>query len=558
MPAEPKDITKRYERLRTNRANFDARWTEIGEYIVPWRRLAIERQFTQGDKRTEKIFDGTAPQALTTAASAVHGTLTPSTVRWFGLAMRDSEVNDIQPVAEWLEDATQRILSAFGQSNFDSEMQEVDVDLLAFGTACIFLDEQDPLPGQNFTGFRFRTYPPGSYAVGENADGLVDTVFVEFQLSAIAAADKWGMENLSDGLKKRIDSGHGDELVSFLHAVEPRTDARISSSLNAPPTERAFRSVILEYGANEKKVVRESGYHELPYMVPRWRKISGETYGRGPGMDILPDVRTLNQAVELRLKAWLLAVAPPIKTRDRGVIGDVRLRPFGRTYVRDMQAIEAFDIGSKFDVSNFQEEQIRAAIRAGLFVDQIQFPPQQGTPVSATEAGIRFETMQRILGPTVSRLQAELLGPLVDRAFNIMFRRGALSELPDELLAASEAGRGIIDVVYEGPLARAQRATDVEAINRFAALAFPLAEARPEILDNVNFDEMVRGLGDAVSLPARFLHDERAVARIREARRQAEEQAAQMDQLAQAGEIVANVAPVTQNARESDFAGARR
>src|SRR5262249_10565887 len=147
--------------------------------------------------------------------------------------------------------------------------------------------------------------------------------------------------------------------------------------------------------------------------------------------------------------------------------------------------VEALNIPSNFDVANIQEDRLQAAIRAGFFVDLLQFQSKEGTPISATEASIRFQTMQRILGPVVSRLQSEFLSPMIQRVVNILLRSGSVPQPPPALQQRNVA----LELVFEGPLARVQRAANVEAINQFMSLIFPVAETMPDVLPRIDANE---------------------------------------------------------------------
>jgi hypothetical protein len=52
-------IVKQFDSLATQRTNWESHWQEIGDYIIP-RKADINKARTQGDKRTELVFDGTA------------------------------------------------------------------------------------------------------------------------------------------------------------------------------------------------------------------------------------------------------------------------------------------------------------------------------------------------------------------------------------------------------------------------------------------------------------------------------------------------------------------
>lgn len=532
----PAEHLQRFNELENQSSNFRSLWDEIQRYVVPWRD-PVQGATSRGEKQTNKIFDSTAVNALTIASAAMHGMTTPSSSRWFSLRHPIPALNERVEVGAWMEESSKRVMTALQQSNFNQSSQEMDSDLLAFGTGAMFIRVKDPVRGLPFPGLQFRTLSPGSYVVVENEDGFVDTIYRKMRMSVWAIVRKWGLENVGREIQELWEQKKFDQRKFVIHAVLPRKKGvQTANDLRVPRKERPFTSLWMVTSSDgthsvgnhmgiglmngAPHVLMEDGLFEFPFFVPRWRLMSGEVYGRSPIIDALPDIRTLNQAVEYRLQAWQLAIAPPIATRDRGVIGDVRLAPFGRTNVRGnpREAIMPIDIGANFNVANFQEEQLRDQIRKALFIEQIQSAQSQGlTPKSATEVSINFEMMTRILGPVANRLQPEFLSPLVTTTFRMLQRHDALPPAPDELV---EQG-GDLGVLYEGPLARSQSIQEVDAISRWLQVALPISEVNPEILAWVDFKEMGRTLADAVSLP-------RSVMKSRETVEQETAQAAQV------------------------------
>ena len=53
---------EKLEKMRGRRMTHDTLWQEIADYMLPSRSFTVERM--QGEKRTSKIFDSTAPLAL--------------------------------------------------------------------------------------------------------------------------------------------------------------------------------------------------------------------------------------------------------------------------------------------------------------------------------------------------------------------------------------------------------------------------------------------------------------------------------------------------------------
>ena len=502
--------------LETQAANFRNVWQEIQDFVVPNRDPVISRVM-QGQKETDFIFDSTAGQALIMAAAAMGGLTTPQGMKWFRYNTPDKALNELQEVGAWAEDTTVRAIAALNNSNFAAEDQMIRSDLLAFGTGALMMQEKRPVANR-FPGFVFRALPPGSYVVAENEDGIVDTVYRKLTMSASAIVRRWE-ERAGKFVRDLVDSGQHDAQVRMLQAITPRNsdDVSLENDIRVPPKRRPWTNILMVMDSTDVPlaststgftptgkpvhVITEGGFFEMPVLVPRWMKMSGESYGRSPIMTAMPDIRTLNQAVELRLKAWQLAIAPPVLTSDRGVIGDVRMNPYGRTHVRQnvrpQDAVVPLDLGVNFNVANFQEEELRQSIRRSLFIDTIQSAQSQGlTPKSATEVSINFEMMMRILGPVATPLQSEYLAPLAINVFRALERHDVLDPMPGALQELES-----LQVIYEGPLARAQSIQEVDAVSRFMQVALPLAEFNPEVMQWVNFSELGKTLAEAVSFP---------------------------------------------------------
>jgi len=515
MPLTEDDIKfliDRNDKLKSMRMLYEPLWEEIAEFIFP-RRVGIGSVISPGQKQTTNLYDATAIHSNELLAASMHGTLTPSSSKWFSPKLRDDRLNKMKEVMDWQEVCGERMYLAFHQSNFNSEIHEVDLDEGAFGTACLFVEEK-PLTRMGFNGLQFKSLQNSEYCVDEDAEGRVDTLFREFELTARAASKKFGVENLGDRIKASIESKKEDEKFKFLHCVYPSADGK---------TEQSYVSYYI--GLDDKNEIAEKHYYEFPFMVPRWSKSSGEIYGRGPGHTALPDVKTLNKAKEFGLKAWAKDLDPPTFERDGGVIGSLKLYPGGRNVARDKDSIWVIDHKIKYDVSQIKEEELRQSIRQIFYSDQLKL--QEGPEMTATEVQVRYELMQRLLGPTIGRLESELLNPLIERVFGIMYRANSkfFQVLPPPPAILAQMGVREIDIEYEGPLAKAQRMSELSGNKQVYAVAIDISTVQPEVIDNLNGDTTVRNTAEIVG-SSKLLRPIEEVKKIREqrAKAQAEEQ----------------------------------
>ena len=187
-------LDRRYKTLQAQRSQWESHWQELADYMLP-RKADITKKRTQGDKRTELLFDGTAVHAVELLASSLHGMLTSPSTPWFSRRFRDPTLQQSDAANEWLETSIDQMYQAFHRSNFQQEIHELYYDLVVFGTAAFYVEGADD-------GLRFSSRHIAEICVSENPDGRVDTVYRKFKLTARAIAMKFGEENCPKEVKK--------------------------------------------------------------------------------------------------------------------------------------------------------------------------------------------------------------------------------------------------------------------------------------------------------------------------------------------------------------------
>ena len=412
----------------------------------------------------------------------------------------------------------------FNRSNFQQEIFELYHDLITFGTAAMFIeeDEEDIV--------KFSTRHINEIYISENDKGRIDTVFRKFKISARAALQKFG-QDASDNIVTTARKDPYEE-VEILHVVYPRTDfdPKKQDKTNMP-----FASVYIEAGTGNE--LSMSGFKEFPFVVPRYLKASHEIYGRSPAMTALPDVKMLNEMSKTTIKAAQKQVDPPLLVPDDGFILPVRTVPGGLNFYRSgtRDRIEPLNIGANNPLGLNMEEQRRNSIRNAFYVNQLMM--QQGPQMTATEVIQRNEEKMRLLGPVLGRLQSELLKPLIDRVFSIMIRKNIFLPAP-EFLAGKD-----IEIEYVSPLAKAQKSSELQSIMRGIEIMGSLANVAP-VFDYINFDKLVKHLLDIVGVPQKVLKPQAQVNAERQQKQQQQEQAMQMQQLQQIAQAGGQVAPL--------------
>ncbi len=551
MQQKAQELIRKYNMLKQELDMWTPTWQELTEFMMP-RKANVQLTRSPGQTQTERLMDSTAVHANVLLAASMQASLTSASVRWFYYRIRGLAPGIIPRVDQWLETAGEATYDELRKANFSSESHEFYADLGCVGTAAMFIDEKKKVPGQKFGGLRFLTMQPGTYVIDENEEGFVDTLMYRFELSARQAAMQFTKVKLPPTIIRHLEEGKNeDQKIWFYHMVYPRRAPGVGENVNLSiPKDRPWASVWVS--ETENWIVKEGGYHEFPFAVARWTKASGEKYGRSPGYTALPDVKTLNKLVELKLRALAVMVQPPVKVRDDGVLSQVRLFPGGQTHVRDMDAVETLKIEGRLDVAGMEEGKIQGSIRRTFFSDQLQL--QEGPQMTATEVNVRYELMQRVLGPTLGRLEHEFLAPLINRVFNILNRNHMLPEPPPELQKYYKEG-GSHEIEYEGPLQRAQRLSDIAAIQRFTQMVIPLAQVDMGILDIVNLDEVARVVAKAAGVPASMIRSQDEIDAKREERAQQQAQQAQMQQAESMSKSAGQAAPLMEALTKATQAG---
>jgi|SRR3990167_6925953 len=544
MAANGAEIIQRYNRLKQNRANFDARWEEMAPYIAP-SRVGITSQPSPGEKQTRNVYDSSTMMAAEMMAMFIAGHIINPAQQWFEFKLRDPVVGKMDSVKEWLEECRDRSLMRLSTSMFYAEGPESLIDYGGFGTGFL-LTEEIPQPSNmvitGFRGFYFHAEKIGRFVIEEGANGLVDTAMREFELTARVASERWTEEKMPESIKNCLK---GEEKLKekpfkFIHAIIPRTISEQTAGAAGMP----WASVWVE--KESKTVVHEGGYRVFPASVPRHHRTPGEVYGRGRGDLAFPDSWTLNTAKRMGLEDWALKIRPPVLVRSDSVIGSLRLVPAGPTTINThgqkiTDVIAPFETGSRPEVSSLKEEELRRTIREIFYVDTIrQLLETSKSEMTAFEFAKKLELLFRLMGPVYGRLEWEHLYRTVDVIFDLQLYAGGFSDPPQEVYMTD----GKIDVEFQNPIAKAQRAGGAESLMMAANDLAPLGQMFPQIWDRLDPDKTALGILNIRGVPAQWTRNDDEMLALRKEREKQDTSKLQMEEVGSMAEAAGKVAPI--------------
>lgn len=499
----------------SERSQVEQHWRECYDYTMPVRGQQLRTPGATGQQNSAlsgsrdqqaTLYDSTAADCVRLHSSSLMSGLTPANSRWFDLEA-DAEDDEAE---RWLDGKADDLWRLIHAANYDAAGFEAMTDMSIAGQFCMYIDEDEE------RGLTFDLWPlAGVYCSASRPGGIIDTVFRRFDLTAEQAANEYGPHMVSESTRAKAESASGRyDRVQFIQAIYPRTGASGQLARNLP-----VASCHVETQA--KRLVRESGYHDMPCVVPRWTVVPDSVYAVGPVRDALPDIKTLNEVKRFVLANADLAVAGMWAATDDGVLNPKTLKigPRKVIVVANPDNIKPLAPAGRFDVSALIVAELQRSVRKVMLADQLQ--PQDGPAMTATEVHVRVELIRQLLGPVYGRLQAEYLTPLVERCWGIAYRAGYFGPAPESL-----QGRNV-RVHYRSPIARSQKLADVMAMERFEASLLTLAQARPQVLDVYDWDEATREKAEKLGVPMDVLVSEAELAAARE--QQARQQAAQDD-----------------------------
>lgn len=364
-------------------------------------------------------------------------------------------------------------------------------------------------------------------------------------MTVSALVREFGYNNVSPAVRRMYDKGQYDKWVDVVNAIEPRTyrDPEKHDAMNMP-----YRSVYFESRNWDRYdgVLRESGFRQFPVLAARWNVTGGDIYGTGPGMEALGDLRQLQQEQFYKSKAIAMQADPAVVASADMRNQEANLVPGGVIYADNVAQVQgiraAYEVNLRLDylVQDLQDtrRRIDEAFYKDIFLMITGMPASQRA--TATEIAERHEEKMLMLGPVLERLNAELNDRLISMTFDRLLQVGLIPPVPQELEGVD------LNVEFVSVLAQAQKAITTNAVDRFTQNLGQLANMKPEILDKFDADYWADYYSDVLGLDPRLIVPGKEVARIRQQRAEAQQQAQQLANAEQASAIAKNLGAAQQ------------
>lgn len=509
------------------RKPYEPDWQEIMRMALPARSDVLSMSAngtlpTNRKRRANMTTYSSKPRraARILTAGMTSGLSSPS-MRWFKLRSPWPDLDEYQPVKEWLAIVEQKIYDFLAGTNFYNAVKVGYSELGCYGTEAAVMVEHAQY------GAVTHTLTAGEYWIA-NDDGLIaDTLYrrvfmtVHQVVQSFVRQGGWGV--VSKAVKTAYDQSNYEDVVPVWHCIEPN-DLRNPTQEDGP--NKSYRSVWWEDGQSKQDILlRSSGFDEKPFWAPRWIETGGESvYGDGPGYDALPDMRELQLASKRRGRGLDMMHRPPMGAPTGMGNSNLTLDPGTIAYgsAADLAAVKPIFTVDYRAVQTSREEvqehhrDVMECFYADLFFAITEMEGVQ--PRNTEELFLRNQEKMTQLGPVVERVNVEKLEVAIDRVFSILLKYGQFPPAPQELQGQP------LRVDFISVLAQAQRAAQLGDIQRAAQFTGFLAGIFPDAADKFDADQAIDAFTTASGTPPSIIRTDEIVAKMRADRAQQQQQ----------------------------------
>lgn len=546
-PVSNQSARRRYERrkeaLKALRQPWESQWTDLAQYTAPT-RLRLTLNENEGQRLRSRIVDSTGSFALRTLASGMHSGITSPARPWFRLTTFDPEMRDYAPIKQYLSDVENIMREAFQGSNIYNAFHYGYGDLGLFGQSCGILVEDDARL------LRMIQLQHGGFWLARDHRGIATTLVREFSWSVERIVARFGYSKCSLPILQAYDKGNYDDRFTINHIIEPRHDR---DPTKIDKRNKPWASCYWEEGGrgegDRDKVLEESGFDENPIIAPPWELVAEDHYANSPGMDALPDIKSL-QVMQTRSQEAVDKMVRPPMTGPTSM-SSASLLPGALNLVDDPTGKgfrAAIEVKASIAEMEGKIERVQQKIERAFYADLfLMLSNMEGIqPRNQFEIAERKEEKLLALGPVLENIYGGQLAPTIDRTYAILSRGRRLPSPPPEIQGQN------LKIEYISMLAQAQKAVSTGAIDRAIFFATSLGAVKPRALDKIDEDEAVDQYSDALGVAPSIIVSDDRVKKLREARAAAEQKQAQAEQAAAVAPAIKQSAEAAKVMSETD------
>lgn len=505
-----KDIFSRFSQLETNRNRFIDRWTEAQRYVAPnvysWDDLDAIPEIP-------KRYSSAPCNYLATMQSGIVGYSISPNIQWFKLSLENPELIKLYGVKDWLEQVEDVMNAEFNRSNLYKQANTWIGEAGTIGHG-VMLIEDDIGNGT----LLFTTQRANEIYLDTNSKGEIDTVYRRYLMTVRNCVEFFGLENLDETIQDQYkEVSQWNNKIEILFCVFPREDynANLHDAKNMP-----YAAIYIDKSHN--KIIKESGFNEMPYSIFEWEQIPGLAYSNSPAINALPDIKFLNIATKTSEEIAQTSAEPPMKASQE--VREINILPRGMTYLPNATSIlEPVKTGENYPITLQVTQQIEQRVKDWFNVDFFLMLQQKQGKMTATEVMELQGEKSAVLANLIVNLNSAL-SKIIERSFNLLINAGRLPTPPETLRGTNTA----MKIDFMGPLAVAQKKYHTAGgIASALQLAGGVMQMFPNAGDFIDADELIKRAMEGQGMPQAVIREDDDVNKIREDRIKAQQQAQQ-------------------------------
>ena len=492
-------------RKRYNSAKYVADlWIPIMQacffYAIPFRnRYYLPGKEFQGTAQNTRVYDTTAVDAVKTFVSKLHDTMTPPQVQWGYLEVDDTKINEMDDASLQqlkmaqlaLNEYMRKLFNYIHQSNFDTVINECYFDLTIGTSALVINQYTDEEP------FLCTSIPMDKLAIEEAVNGRIESWFRTWQNLKICELNtRWPNVILSPDLISDLASDPDAKVKQVYEGVAyfPNNNKKYCYAVWA-----------------DNSILYQEWLDSNPGIIWRFQKTNNETWGRGPVMEALPSIISLNEVARIELASANLNTFRPYMAFSDAVFNPhtFRLQPFTVIPIAPIGTngqppLIPLPVSSDPKFSQLTIQDLRMQIKSLLFAEE----PADGPgiqPQTAYELSLKQQNLAIKIGPLFSRLQQEFLWPVIKRFAYILHKMGKLPFPKFDNIG--------IRFKYKSPLALVKGQQDTARLVNFVQTLQGVAGPDAAMV-YLNMKNLPYLLAQDLQIDTRFLNDPMAVAQV--------------------------------------------
>lgn len=539
MDDNAKELMKRGNKLFEQKAPFDSLCQEIAVNFYS-ARADFTARIELGTEFASHQVDSYPELVRRDLANAFASMLRPSNQQWFEAHVDDQleEDRNVRAYLEYMNKVTARIIYD-PETNMRRTAAEADNDLAAFGNAVIsIVDNKDR------NGIVMRAWHLRDCAWAEDEIGRVSAMHRKQKITLANLARQFGENKVPMKWRHKLDKDPLTEITIRHCAIEKE----LYSPYGNKKTFGGMPYVSVWY-TEEGELLAEIPEPVMPYIVPRWSKVSTSQYAFSPATIIaLPNARLIQRMMLTLIEAAEKTVDPPLVATHEAIKSEVDLSAGGITWVdreydeRLGEAIRPLNLGRNVGLGVDLLERQRQMLAEAFYLSKINLP--QSREKTAYETARLVEEYVRNALPLFEPLEDEYNATLLDAVMARGLRLGAYG--PPDMIPEPLRGQDV-RFRFVNPLREAMAKRKVMAFQDSMGILAAAAQIKPEALAQVDVNAMLRDALQGAGAPAGWFKPEEQMA--------AEQAAAQqMQQMQQMAGMLGTGAEVAKGVAQADLA----